>query len=176
MSNTQIKVVLGAVVVSGWALLACTAGVGSPVDIGSSYGDDPGSFGTADKPNGSQDAPRAPSGGNASGTSGGNGQQPGGEDGSGNNNSSGNSSGGTAGGDCPPCDGNVTCDVTANGQSSKATLPLKTKSGNCVAETEGGDIVVACGGALTQNGNNVGTWKNCTKADDAPSADAGTKG
>jgi hypothetical protein len=48
--------------------------------------------------------------------------------------------------------------------TSKSTIPLVTKGGQCVFSSGGNDIVFACGGALTSAGQSVGTWANCTKS------------
>lgn len=174
MSKRQTKVMLGGVVLVSWALVACTAGVGSPVDIGQAYGDKPGSFGTADNPNSSNGGNSAGSGAGAGrGTSDGEDER------------SGDGKGQGSSGECPPCDGTITCDVTVGGQTQKATLPLQTKNGACAATITGGDVVLACGGQITQNGQSIGTWKNCSRSatpgtptEDAPAppVDAGTRG
>ena len=61
--------------------------------------------------------------------------------------------------------------MTATGTATqKVPLPLKTKNGVCVLESSSGDIVFACGGGLTLNGQAAGTWKNCTKGSANPPA------
>ena len=65
---------------------------------------------------------------------------------------------------CPPCDGTFTCDVTVTGQPTQSSpVTLTTKNGACVYSAQSGDIVFACGGALTSSGQSVGTWANCVK-------------
>lgn len=181
MSNTHTKVALGVVVLAGFALVACTSGVGTPVDIGQAYGDSPGAFGANDRPGvTNQDNANAPAGGKGQGE-GDDDVRPGSSGASGNPSSSGQ----TGGDGCPPCDGTVSCELTVGGQTQRGALPLQTKNGSCVSSSDGQDIVFACGGQITQNGQSVGTWKNCTKAPtsstggtsgDAPPPDAGTKG
>jgi len=63
---------------------------------------------------------------------------------------------------CPPCDGTYRCTVTQTGGGTpqQATFTLKTTDGQCVAA---GNIVLACGGQITQNGSTLGMWSNCAK-------------
>jgi hypothetical protein len=174
MSNAKTKLVLGGSIFTAWAVVACTAGVGTPPDIGQAYGDKPGSFGTSDKPGSSTVASGGEgtaAGDKGKGSSGSSGSSAASDTPS--NNGSGGSSSSSptpatpevpkdeAAG-CAPCDATVTCEVTITGQgTTKSPLPLKTKNGACTLTSGAQDIVFVCGGGLTLSGQSIGSWKNC---------------
>jgi hypothetical protein len=132
MITRRTKVGLALVVFGGWTVIACSAGVGSPPDIGQGYGDKPGAFGASDKPGVLGAGNAAPgqgppaAGGAAAG---------------------GGAGGGTGGAGCPKCDTKYSC-------SDGSSVDLKTVNGQCTGE----GVVLTCDGKLTQNGTPIGTW------------------
>jgi hypothetical protein len=134
MITRRTKVGLALVVFGGWTVIACSAGVGSPPDIGQGYGDKPGVFGAADKPGVLGAGNAAP----GQGPPAAGGAVPG---------AGGGGTGGTGGAGCPKCDTAYTC-------SDGSSVDLKTVNGQCV----GDNVTITCDGKLTQNGTPVGTW------------------
>ncbi len=176
MSTQNAKFVVIASLLGAAAIVACGSGSGPVIELGSPYENHPGDFAKPGVSN--QDPPptntlataaadpangggKGKDGGSTSGdnTSGGT---------SGTTTSGGTSgtttSGGTSGttGGCPPCDGTFSCDITVTGgMTQKMTVPLATKNGACVLSSTSSEVTFACGGALTSQGSNVGTWANC---------------
>jgi hypothetical protein len=139
MITRRTRVGLALVVFGGWTVIACTAGVGSPPDIGQGYGDKPGAFGAADKPGAFGAGNAAP----GQGPPAANGAVPAG---------GGAGAGGSAGGaGCPACDVTYEC---SDGTSAK----LKTVGGQCQADGVQNPVVITCDGKITQGGTQVGTW------------------
>jgi hypothetical protein len=175
MSTRKAKIVV-MMALSGAALAVACGGGSAPVnDVGSPYDEQGGAASSAfsdQDPSPARTAaagpqattnPQGTSGNTSGGTSG---NTSGGTSGNTSGGTSGNTSGGTSGmpANCPPCDGAFTCDVTVTSSATtKSPVTLVTKNGACVFSSQSGDVVFACGGALTQNGANVGTWANCVK-------------
>jgi hypothetical protein len=136
MITRRTKVGLALVVFGGWTVIACSAGVGSPPDIGQGYGDKPGAFGASDKPGVFGAGNAAPGQGPPAAA----GAVPGAGGGTG-------GTGGTGGAGCPKCDATYAC-------SDGSSVDLKTVNGQCV----GDNLVLTCDGKLTQNGTPIGTW------------------
>ncbi|MBX3185952.1 MAG: hypothetical protein KF819_03010 [Labilithrix sp.] len=153
-------------------LLACSGGVGNPPDLGGGYENLTGAFersgvsnqdpaNPVKKGDGKPQNDDVKPGGGGGGNGGNGGSNPGGGDG------------------CPPCDGTVSCEVTlTGGQPQRVTVSMRMQGGQCITETTGTAITFACGGAVLQGDNNIGTWKECRKGGDAPPAvrDAGAGG
>ncbi|MEA2750882.1 MAG: hypothetical protein QOI41_5025 [Myxococcales bacterium] len=186
MSTRNAKIVVILSLLGAAAIVACGSGSGDVITLGQPYENHPGDFAKPGVSN--QDPPptntlataadaaatgQGASGGTSGTTSGGtSGNTSGGTSGG----TSGATSGGTSGstGGCPPCDGNFSCDITlTGGMTSRMTVPLQTKNGACVVNSTSTQVTFACGGALTSQGSNVGTWANCSKATTTTPPDAG---
>jgi hypothetical protein len=194
MSTKKAKIVVLVTLAGAALVVACGSGSDPVITLGSPYEQRAGDFAKPTQSNqdpspaqggvGTVTATAPPKGGKDGGTSGnssGDTTTSGGTSGTttsggtSGTTTSGGTSGSTAG--CPPCDGTFTCDVMVTGAAAqKTTVMLVTKSGGCTFSSQSmtGDIVFACGGALTSGGQNVGTWANCSKATAVtPSPDAG---
>jgi collagen type I alpha len=191
MSTKKAKIVVMVALAGATFVVACGSGSDPVITLGSPYEQRAGDFAKATTSN--QD-PSPAQQGSAGGVATTNPQDGNGQDGDGgrkdsgtigtsggtSGNTSGGTSGNTSGGTsgmmagCPQCDGSFTCDVTVTGSpTQKTTVMLVTKGGACSFSTQSGDIVFACGGALTSSGQNVGTWANCSKATVTAGPDAG---
>ena len=172
MSTKNAKVVVIASLLGAAAIVACGSGSGQVIELGQPYENHPGDFAKPGVSN--QDPPPTNTLATAAAdpANGGKGKdKDGGSSGgtSGDTTTSGGTSGTTTSGGttdgCPPCDGNFTCDLTVTGSmTQRMTVPLATKNGACVLSSTNTEVTFACGGALTSQGSNVGTWANCKKA------------
>jgi hypothetical protein len=171
MSTPKAKIVVMVALSGATLVVACGSGSDPVILLGSPYEQRAGDFA---KPTTSNQDPSPAQKGSAGGVATANPQDtgsdrdggPNGTSGNTSGQTSGNTSGGTSGttANCPPCDGAFTCDVTVTGSATtKSPVTLVTKNGACVFSAQTGDVVFACGGALTSNGQNVGTWANCVK-------------
>ncbi len=173
MKNTHV--ILIAALAGAAGIVACEGGPGVPFDLGSSYENLKGS---REQPgqNNQDPSPGSSSGalggtgtggshgdeGVAVGSDAGNGSGNGSGNGTGNGKDDGNAGTGTTpgggtgtpttpGAGCAPCDATFNC---TQGDASSETA-FATSGGSCVGP---GGITLVCGGAVTQNGNNIGSW------------------
>jgi hypothetical protein len=169
MSTPKAKIVVMVALSGATLVVACGSGSDPVISLGSPYEQRAGDFA---KPTTSNQDPSPAQQGSAGGVATANpqGTADGGTSGARDSGTSGNTSGNTSGGtsgmpaNCPPCDGAFTCDVAVTGSApTKSPVTLVTKNGACAFSSQSGDVIFACGGALTQNGANVGTWANCVK-------------
>jgi hypothetical protein len=153
MQDHRNKIVVGLAllaVVSG-AVIACSTG-GGPFDIVGPYDRPPDS---RQKPTDNHDpAPDSRQNpGNSTQNAPSSVDNPGSQGG-------GPSSSGGSSSNCPPCDGTFKCVTITNGQMQSSTLLLKTVDGTCQSVDSNGasQATIACGGALIEDGANVGQW------------------
>lgn len=57
------------------------------------------------------------------------------------------------------CSGTLSCVTAANGKTQTTTVTLSTKDGQCVATSEGGDVVLAADGSVIEDGKSSGKWQ-----------------
>jgi hypothetical protein len=169
MSTQNAKIVVIASLLGAAAVVACGSGSGQVIELGQPYENHPGDYAKPGVSN--QDPPPTNTLATAAAdpANGGKDKDKDGGSTSGDTNTSGGTSGtttsgGTSGttGGCPPCDGNFSCDITVTGSmTQKMTVPLAMKNGACVLSSTNSEVTFACGGALTSQGSDVGTWANC---------------
>jgi hypothetical protein len=161
MSTQNAKIVVIASLLGAAAIVACGSGSGQVIELGQPYENHPGDYAKPGVSN--QDPPPTNTLATAAADPANDGKD---KDGGSSGGTSGTTtSGGPPPDGCPPCDGNFACDITVTGSmTQRMTVPLATKNGACVLTSTSTEVTFACGGALTSQGSNVGTWANCKKA------------